>query len=353
MQWFNSSNGKSYLYYSDAWIEVDSIGNSASSSGNVIINGGFEIYQRGAGSTNYINTNIYHPDRWGIFRAGFATGASGLQVSTGLTGMPFGHRVQRVSGNASGNFIMMGQPIETINSELLQGQTVTFSAWIRRGANFSGSSNNLTMNIEQGTGTNSTHWIGYNLTPINELKPITEGWVRHTLTGTISSTAKSIGVSFSYTPTGTAGANDWFEVTGVQLEAGTVATPFKRHSPSIQAEIAACQRYYFRHSIGTSTGAYLPGGVAVAITGTVLDIHIPHKVSMRSGVSSVETGLLGFYNWRTNGSISGGTIALYSGSTEASTIRYTHGSSVFNVNDNLSLVGTGGGILFIGLNAEL
>lgn len=56
---------------------------------------------------------------------------------------------------------------------------------------------------------------------------LTTTWQRFTYSVVMPSTATEIAPYFLFTPTGTAGANDWFEVTGVQLDVGSVALPFR------------------------------------------------------------------------------------------------------------------------------
>ena len=125
----------------------------------------------------------------------------------------------------------------------LAGQPVTLSFYARAGANFSPTSSRITAVVDSGTGTDQT-WFGLSgqASVISSQATLSTSWQRFVFTASVPANSNQLVVSFVWNPTGTAGANDWFEITGVQLEAGPTATPFRRNAPSIQAELAACQR---------------------------------------------------------------------------------------------------------------
>lgn len=93
------------------------------------------------------------------------------------------------------------------------------------------------------------------------------------------------------------------DIWGVQLEAGSTATPFKRNAPSIQAELAACQRYYWRNTPG---GVYSAHGNGNAISTTQAQITVQPPVTMRVSPTSVEYGnLMVSDNWNAGSALTG------------------------------------------------
>ena len=138
--------------------------------------------------------------------------------------------------------------IESFNSIRYAGQTVTLSFYARSGSNYSATSNILQAFVYSGTGTDQNQLSGFtgSATPISQSATLTTTWQRFTYSGTISASATELAVAFYFTPTGTASTNDYFEITGVQLEVGSTATPFSRAGGTIQGELAACQRYYWQ-----------------------------------------------------------------------------------------------------------
>jgi hypothetical protein len=182
--------------------------------------------------------------------------------TTNLPEIQFCARYQRNSGSTATTLTIFSQSFETSNSRPFAGKTVTLSFYARAGANFSSAANALRAQVISGTGTDQNVMDGYTggANVINSTATLTTTWQRFTFTATVGSTANELGVQFFYTPVGTAGANDFFEITGVQLEAGPVATPFKRNAPSIQGELAACQRYFQKsHALNVNP----VGGVTV------------------------------------------------------------------------------------------
>ena len=184
------------------------------------------------------------------------------------------------------------QGLETINSVPYAGKTVTMSFYARAGANFSPTSNAFNAMIYTGTGTDQfptgyTGGASVGLTTFN----ITTTWVRYSITGTIPTTATEFGTYFYWVPTGTAGTNDYVEITGVQVEVGSVATPFKTYAGTLQGELAACQRYYWRYG---ATGGYVYAGFGSgsAASTTQATIIVQNPVPMRVAATSIDGSTL-------------------------------------------------------------
>ena len=116
---------------------------------NLIINGAFDIWQRGTSFTGLLG-NAYGADRW-MFNN--TTGRTYSRQSSGLDGFQYCLRVQRDSGQTSTNAPTVIYSNETVNSIPLQGKTVTLSYYARAGANFSAASSALTLDWKTGTGT--------------------------------------------------------------------------------------------------------------------------------------------------------------------------------------------------------
>lgn len=210
---------------------------------NVIFNSAFDIWQRGT-SFAYPGGTTYTADRW-TFGSG-ATGRTTSRQTSGLATSQYNIRCQRDSGNTNTATYKLSQSLESVDSRKFAGKAFTLSFQARAGANYSAASNALAVEVRTGTGTDQNIDSGYtgSASPVNQTATLTTSWQRFTYTGTASSSATEIGIIFTATPVGTAGANDYFEIAEVQLELGSVATEFGRQTATLAGELALAMRYY-------------------------------------------------------------------------------------------------------------
>ena len=222
---------------------------------NPVINSAMQVWQRG--TSIVLGAGTYTADRWYGYRgvAGSTVTRQATGDTTNLPNIQYSLRVQRDSGNTSTTAIAISNSFESINSIPFAGKPVTLSFYARAGANFSQASNILTFTLSSGTGTDQNVMTGYTgqATVATTNATLTTTWQRFTVSGTVATTATELGIKIGdFTPVGTAGANDWFEVTGVQIDIGSVALPFRTYAGTIQGELAACQRYYYLYKSGNN-----------------------------------------------------------------------------------------------------
>ena len=214
--------------------------------GNPIINGGFDIWQRG---TSFTAADVYTADRWKKDSQTYSTMTR--QTTSDTTNLPtiqYCARVARNSGQTGTAALGVIYSAETADAIRYAGQAVVVSFYARAGANYSAASSNISYNFYTGTGTDQSRSFGVQFTGeaniASSTKTLTTTWQRFSFTATIGATATEWALMFYFNGVGTAGAADYFEITGVQLELGSVATSFKRSGNTLQGELAACQRYF-------------------------------------------------------------------------------------------------------------
>ena len=224
---------------------------------NRLINGAMSVDQRNSGAVQTItgNANLaYCVDRWAAYCTP-AINCTGQQFSTILPRLLFTYQFTGAASITSINFL---QRIEQINSSDLVNNTVTLSAEL---------ANTLLTSVTWSLYyANTTNAFGTVAAPTKTL--ITSG--TFTVTSTVTRYSANISVPSAATTglelvlsVGAQTSGTWI-IGNVQLELGSIATPFERRSYGL--ELSLCERYYQRlkYSIigyGGSASANL-GGVA-------------------------------------------------------------------------------------------
>jgi ribosomal protein L27 len=254
---------------------------------NPVLNSSMNVWQRG--TTFSVSTAVgYGADRWYYYVEPAGTvSRQNTNDTTNLPNIQYCQRVQRNVGNTSLGRTTIAQSFETVNSYPFIGKTITLSFYARKGANFSGASSNMVVGAQTGTGTDQNIVSGYSGSSnfINSTATLTTTWQRFTFNGTPSSSGTEIGIYFEWNGVGTAGAADYFEITGVQIDLGSVALPFRSNGPTYEAELAACQRYY---QASASAIVYIPLNY-----GTGYRYGVQYPVTMRIAPTVGVTGYTG------------------------------------------------------------
>jgi hypothetical protein len=191
------------------------------------------------------------------------------------------------------------------------------------------------------------------------LVTISTSWERYSFTTTLPSiSGKTIGTSSSLlvdlcvsagsdlnTPYSSIGIqNGTFEIWGVQVEAGSVATAFQTATGTLQGELAACQRYYFRSN--NSGNGFARYGIGRATSATNIEAPIYLPVPMRVAPNSVD-----FSNMTTTGANNITAIALNQPTTNIANVDCT--SSSLTTGQAIILMGNNSTAAHLGFNAEL
>jgi hypothetical protein len=268
--WINTTgNDVKYVDANGATQVISPASASGSVSGNVLINGGFDVWQRGTSGTQ--TSPGYLADRWYTAYNILDTGTATVDRYLGNAGpgSQYSVRIGASTGALSGGVTTsLSQVIETANTIPLVGRTVTLSAYMMTSDALASTTG--TMYLSYSTTVDASVTSGFTVIGSIDFVGTSASPTRTTLTVTVPSNAQTLLVTVSPTNFLYQKLN-YAYISGVQLEAGEVATPFTRAGLSIGGELSLCQRYFYivpAGSYGVSNpyyGVALTSGLQVGL----------------------------------------------------------------------------------------
>lgn len=216
-------------------------------------NGGFEIWQRDAGSAASIavgaSTTAYTADRWYVITG--ANQASVVAATVGLTNASnIAAKVTRNNAQTGVTAYTFGYPLDTDEVVRMRGNKVTISAVLKGGANWSPTSGTITGTLYVGTGAVAKRGGGFvgETSVVAMTANVTPGGAAASASAVSAATVPTNSTQgefqFTWTPTGTAGADDSITIDDVQIEIGVFASQFER--VPFDMILHKCKRHFLK-----------------------------------------------------------------------------------------------------------
>jgi hypothetical protein len=317
---------------------------------NKIINGDMGIWQRGTSFSNPASST-YTADR--VLQTFDGTGATrtisqqtftpGTAPVAGYEGQFFYRYAFTAVGTSNTFCTFYINRIEDVRT--FAGQTVTFSFWAKNDT-----SKSFTAAYAQNFGSGGSG-------SVSSSSSITIGttWARYSVTFNIPSVSgKTIGSSsfiefYLFDNAGTRAAFT-IDLWGVQVEAGSVATAFQTATGTIQGELAACQRYFYRAG-GANLYEFFPAQI-IGLSTSQVSCVVSQPVTMRAIPTVVGFSNLQIVNYSTI--VSAVTaITIDRAGLQATNLNVTGTGTPFTVDVPYRIVTANSLNGFISLSAEL
>jgi hypothetical protein len=244
---------------------------------NLLINGGFDVWQRG---TSFTGGDAYVADRWSNQVSGASVNITQQSFTLGQTDVPNNPKYylkwEVTAGNDNSRIT---QKIENVST--LTGETVTLSYWAKHSSGTlpTGIKSSLRQEFGSGGSPSSTVYVpSGNISLSSSWQKFTHTFTLPSVSGKTLGTAGNdyLGVALGW-QVGTETSAYTIDIAQVQLELGSVATDFEHRSYG--EELALCQRYYWKlQSEGTAYTYLTLGGNFVSGSHFITSISFPTEM---------------------------------------------------------------------------